>query len=138
MKGRPMRNRPARIAVVNDDTVFLALMRDLLEEEGYEMDICKESARAYECVKTLRPDLVILDIRMGGEEAGWQILELLKLDPTTSRLPIIVCSAACYSLRERADVLRKHDVRVLEKPFDLDDVLGLIKEGLDRAPRSQP
>ena len=133
-----MRNRPARIAVVNDDTVYLALMRDLLEHEGYEMSVCKESARAYECVKASRPDLVILDIRMSGEESGWQILELLKLDPTTSRLPIIVCSAASRSLRERADVLRKHDVRVLEKPFDLDDLLGLIDDGLQHAPGSQP
>jgi DNA-binding response OmpR family regulator len=131
-------NRPARIAVVNDDTAFLALMRDLLEQEGYEMSICKESHSAYECVKAHRPHLVILDLRMGGEETGWKILDLLKLDPTTSHIPIILCSAAVSALQERADVLRQRGIRVLHKPFDLDELSGLVEDALRHAPPPRP
>jgi CheY-like chemotaxis protein len=134
------RNRPVRIAVVNNDTTFLALMRDLLEQEGYDMSICKETRSAYECVKAQRLHLVILDIRMGNEEMGWQILDLLKLDPTTSRIPVIVCSATVSALRERADVLRRHGTGVLEKPFDLNDLFGLIliEDVLGQAQLPQP
>ena len=74
----------ARIAVINDDTSFLDLMRDLLESEGgYEAVICREWEDARTFVKDQRPALVILDIRIGGEERGWAILNLLTLDPDT-------------------------------------------------------
>src|SRR5919199_5842758 len=93
------------IAVINDDTVFLELMHDLLEEEeGYQVSICKEADRAYEFVKTTRPDLVILDIRVNAEENGWMILNLLTLDPATRPIPVIVCSAAIYSLHEHEEL----------------------------------
>src|SRR5688572_29184715 len=86
---------PARIVVVNDDTDFLTLMSDLLTDiGGYEVSICREGHNAYQFVKEQAPDLVILDIRIDGQEMGWTILECLTLDPATRPIPLIVCSAA--------------------------------------------
>ena len=121
----------ARIALVNDDTTYLQLMHDLLaKEEGYEVLICRESSDAYAFVKEQRPDLVLLDIRMGGEEAGWNILELLTLDPETQPIPRIVCSAAVDSLKDHEPLLRKYGVGVLPKPFDLDALLEQVQAAL--------
>ena len=123
--------RRARIALINDDTAFLNLMRELLEScEGYDVSICKEGDRAYEFVKEHRPDLVILDIRMGGEETGWTIMELLTLDPATRPIPMIVCSAAVRELHEHEPILSRYGVSVLPKPFDLDALLEKVSEGL--------
>jgi CheY-like chemotaxis protein len=95
-----------RIAVINDDTAFLDLMEELLEkDEGYDVSVCKEADSAYRFVKEQHPDLVILDIRVGHEENGWQILELLTLDPDTRPIPVIVCSAALHSLAEHEPLL---------------------------------
>lgn len=122
-------SRRARIAVINDDTTFLELMRDLLEtEENYEVLICKEWDHAYEFVKREQPDLVIQDIRIGGEEHGWTILNLLTLDPLTRPIPTIVCSAAIQSLHEHQEMLSKFGIRALPKPFDLDALLNTIEE----------
>src|ERR671939_7991 len=122
----PAERRP-RIALINDDTVFLELMQDLLEEmEGYEVLICKEGDRAYEFVKQERPDLVILDIRIGGEETGWTLLELLTLDPQTRPIPLIVCSAAIRDLQDHQPMLERFGIGVLPKPFDLDVLLETI------------
>jgi len=116
-----------RIAVINDDTAFLDLMRELLEdEEGYEVTICKESDNAHAFVKKHRPDLVILDIRMGGEESGWTILNLLTLDPDTRPIPLIVCSAAIHSLQEHQELLDRFGITALPKPFDLDALLDTV------------
>lgn len=127
-----MANRaPARIALINDDTTFLGLMRDLLESiEGYEVLICKESNDAYEFVKGQRPDLVLLDIRMGGEERGWTILELLTLDPETRPIPVIVCSAAIHQLQAHQSLFNQYDIDVLPKPFDLEVLLEKVRAGL--------
>jgi CheY-like chemotaxis protein len=123
--------RRARIAVINDDTAFLDLMRDLLEvDENYEVLICREWDHAYEFVKKEQPDLVIQDIRIGGEEHGWTILNLLTLDPVTRPIPMIVCSAAIQSLHDHQDLLSKYGIRVLPKPFDLEALLRTIEETL--------
>jgi DNA-binding response OmpR family regulator len=123
-----------RIALINDDTTFLELMHDLLESiEGYEVLICKESQNAYGLVKENQPDLVLLDIRMGGEERGWTILELLTLDPTTRPIPIIVCSAAIRDLQAHSELLDQLGIDVLPKPFDLDLLLDKVRMGLARS-----
>ncbi len=128
MSGLPRR---ARIAVINDDTAFLELMRDLLQnEENYEVLVCKEWDSAYQVVKKEQPDLVILDIRIGGEEHGWTILNLLTLDPATHHIPAIVCSAAIQSLHEHQEMLSKLGIHALAKPFDLDMLLSTIEETL--------
>ena len=126
-----MAERQAHITIVNDDTTFLQLMHDLLEaEEGYQVTYCKEAEHAYEFVKATPPDLVILDIRVGGEESGWTILELLTLDPATRPIPVIVCSAAIHSLQEHEALLQQYDCAVLPKPFDLDALLTKVQTAL--------
>src|SRR5581483_5566139 len=125
--GRP------RVAVINDDTAFLDLMRDLLETEGnYDVLICKEWNNAYQFVRDHTPDLIIQDIRIGGEEHGWTILNLLTLDPVTRPIPMIVCSAAIQSLHEHQEWLSKYGIRALPKPFDLDALLAVVEEMLGR------
>jgi len=119
----------ARIAVINDDTEFLDLMRELLEqEEHYEVVICKEWDGAYQFVREQMPDLIIQDIRIGGEEHGWTILNLLTLDPRTRPIPMIVCSAAIQSLHQHQEWLSQYGIRALPKPFDLDTLLTTIEE----------
>jgi CheY-like chemotaxis protein len=125
-----------RIAVINDDVPFLGLMHDLLQAiEGYEVLICKEGDGAHAFVKQHRPDLVILDIRLGGEEVGWTILELLTLDPATRPIPVIVCSAAVQQLQAHEPLLRRYGVAVLPKPFDLDALLEQVRAGLGEGTR---
>ena len=114
------------IAVVNDDTIFLELMHDLLTQEGYRTAIWKEGDRAYEMIKEHRPLLVILDIRMENPDTGWMVLELMRLDPQTARIPVIVCSADTQRIREKEAYLREKNCDVLEKPFLLDDLLAKV------------
>ena len=119
--------QPARIAVINDDTAFLDLMRDLLETEGgYETVICREREDTHTFVRDQRPSLLILDIRIGGEERGWTILNLLTLDPDTRPIPVIVCSAAIQSLHEHQDLLSKYGICALPKPFDVEALLETV------------
>jgi CheY-like chemotaxis protein len=120
------------IAVVNNDTEFLELMQDLLSVEGYRTVICKEGDKAYSLVKEIQPSLVVLDIRMDQPETGWTILELLRLDPQTTQIPVIVCSADAPFLREKAATLHSLRCDVLEKPFDLESLLDKVARGLGR------
>jgi CheY-like chemotaxis protein len=123
------------IAVVNDDTAFLSLMHELLTDEGYETYIHKIGHTAFDRIKELAPSLVILDIRMSDPEAGWQILDLMRLDPATREVPVIVCSADAVQLRDKEDRLHKYNARGLEKPFDLQELLSSVREVIGPAPQ---
>jgi DNA-binding response OmpR family regulator len=118
------------IIVVNNDTEFLDLMHDLLNMEGYRTTICKEGDKAYALIKEAQPDLVVLDIRLEHAESGWTILELLRLDPATTRIPVIVCSADSRFLRDKATSLQALRCDILEKPFDLDALLAKVSSAL--------
>ncbi|MDP9379225.1 MAG: response regulator [Chloroflexota bacterium] len=127
-----MSNTKPHVAVVNDDTVFLRLLEELLRtEEGYEVSTCFVGSEGYSFVRQAQPDLVILDLVFGnGAEEGWRTLDLLTPDPVTRRIPVIVCSAANQQLHQHEDWLRRFDVRVLPKPFDLDVLLRKVHDAL--------
>ena len=108
-----------RIAVVNDDGVYLELMQDLLEDEGYKVTIWNREENPYLLLKRDRPQLIIIDIRLETPDAGWKVLEQVRLDPATTHIPVIVCSADTQFLRWKRRQLREMDCAVLEKPFRL-------------------
>jgi CheY-like chemotaxis protein len=118
------------IIVANDDTTMLDLMQELLTDEGYRATVIRESPKAYVLIKELMPDLVVLDIRMGNELSGFELIGLLTLDPATDRIPLIVCSADSQALKEHGDQLAHQNIPVVPKPFNLDDLLTAIKEQL--------
>jgi CheY-like chemotaxis protein len=122
------------IAIVNDNTDFLALMDELLEGEGYQAKTYKVAQDAYHQLLADRPRLIIVDIRMETPEAGWQLIELLRLNPETRPTPIIVCSADAHALQAKAAHLRERDCDVLQKPFDLDDLLAKVEVALTKPP----
>ncbi|MCC7367581.1 MAG: response regulator [Chloroflexi bacterium] len=129
-EGRP------RVIVINDDTDFLSLMSELLTDiEGYNVEVCREGNHAYQFVKERQPDLVILDIRIEGQDVGWAILECLTLDPKTAQIPLIVCSAAIRELQAHEELLERYGIEVLTKPFDLDALLEKVASALARGNR---
>lgn len=123
------RQKKKHILVVNDDPAILELFRDLLVEEGYEVTLDKfarQTGELLESIKDLRPDLVIMDFIIGGEDSGWQLLQATKMDRATKDLPVVVCTAAVKQITELSDHLDSLDVHVVIKPFDIDVLLKII------------
>lgn len=107
-------------------------MAAALEAEGYEVIA---SADAFGDIKHAKADLVILDLFLHGETAGWQQLDILTLDPATRGIPVIICSAALASLAHARAKLAALDVTVVEKPFDLERLDAAISDAIAAAPR---
>lgn len=119
--------RPVRVAVIDDDTDFLSLMEEVLGEQGYDVDLMRTVEDAHERIRASQPDVVVCDIVVRLEERGWQVVELLTLDPRTSHIPLIVCSAAVSALEERRAVLEAQGIQLLPKPFDLSRLLSAVE-----------
>src|SRR5215207_10852683 len=115
------------IAVVNQDTIFLSLMEELLSEEGYHTYIEKEGDKAYLSTKKYKPDLVVLDIRINDPEAGFKVIDLIRLDPDTVHIPIIICSTATQLIRENEARLREKNCDIVMKPFHIEELLMRVQ-----------
>ncbi|MFN2483454.1 MAG: two-component system response regulator [Candidatus Limnocylindria bacterium] len=117
-----------RILVVNDTQEILELFDDLLSHLGHEVTLMSFAPNELDRVKQARPELIIIDFILGGREMdGWQLLQKLKMDRDTERLPVIVCTAAVHEVREQEGYLTSQGVVVLLKPFSLDQ-LGVALE----------
>ena len=129
--------KPKHVMVVNDTPDILALFEDLLGEEGYRVTTDRftiEMTEMLDRVKGLRPDLLVLDFRIGGEDQGWQFLQLLKMDRETRGIPIIVCTGAVRQVEELRPHLDEMGVAVVLKPFNIDHLLAVIGKALEQAP----
>lgn len=121
-----------RIAVVNDDTVFLDMMAAVLAEGGWNTVVYREKDQAFAGIQQDPPDLIILDIRMESPETGWTLLELFTLDPVLYEVPVIVCSAALLDLQAHEEWLSQNGIAILPKPFNIDQLYREVEGALRR------
>ena len=121
---------PALIAVVDDESLLLDLYTTVLQDEGYRVVPCKNTSEALTSIKRDLPDVVILDPWFETPRGGWAIYQALIEDPTTARIPVILCTAADLSELHPPAELYAAPVAILYKPFLLDELLTAVKIAL--------
>jgi signal transduction histidine kinase/CheY-like chemotaxis protein len=83
-------NRPL-VVVVEDDPVAAELLARQIERVGYRTEVARSGAEALTMAKSRKPAAITLDILLPDMD-GWEVLTLLKHDPLTSDIPVIVVS----------------------------------------------
>lgn len=114
------------VLVVNDTQEILDLFREILEDEGYRVSLYTYAFRDLGDILDQEPDLIILDFMINGEDYGWQLLQKMKMNRETARIPVIVCTAAIGLVRQLEGHLKEKGVGIVLKPFDIDDLLREI------------
>lgn len=127
----------ARVTVVNDNPEFLELMGEILESERYDTTtIDADVADVPERIRAARPDVLVLDLRMGTSGPhGWDVAKDLRRAGEFRDLPVLICSADLQAIREIEDELKgQRAVAVLQKPFGIDQLTegieGLLRDRL--------
>jgi len=116
------------VLAVNGDADFLDLVRELLQDEQYNVTTTNYVERTHDVITALAPDLVILDL-VYGQPAGWDLLAELAEAAATRDIPVLVTSTNRDLLAEAvADPARYGTVRDLVKPFDIDVLLATVRE----------
>ena len=118
------------ILVVNDDQSLLDLYQLLFEEVGFRVTQSLMTFEDVTDVEKLHPDLVLLDMKFGRDDAGLLLMQKLKLYPPTRSLPLILCAVPSKLIAEQEEVLRQKGIPVIYKPFDLDELLMTIRNVL--------
>jgi CheY-like chemotaxis protein len=115
------------IVVADDNTLYLQMLRDLLTEKGYPEVQCIHGPLTFDLIRQVQPAVVIVDIDMGHPGEGWRILDLLRLHPSTTHIPVIVCSTDPRILNAKAAWLEDMRCAAIEKPFDLETLLAKVQ-----------
>jgi CheY-like chemotaxis protein len=119
------------VAVVNDDAAFVRLLDTILHDAGYDTLLLQAGEVAYASVKQHTPRVILLDINSDTPQTCWRFVDLLLLDPQTAGIPLIICSVADQTLRDRAPKLRAAGYTIIEKPFPLGEVLEQVRAAID-------
>jgi two-component system alkaline phosphatase synthesis response regulator PhoP len=130
MMAKPRVNTRERILVVDDEEDLLELVNYNLTKEGYRVEGVGTGEEALAAARRALPDLVVLDLLLPHVD-GLEVCRLLKSDPKTQHIPIIMLTAKS----EEADVVTGLELGAddyLTKPFSPRVLLARIKAILRR------
>jgi signal transduction histidine kinase/CheY-like chemotaxis protein len=111
-----------QVLIVDDEPSIVVALTELLEPLGFHTVGCQSGSQAVARARQLQPDAIILDIMM-PEIDGYDVLRLLKGDPATSRIPVIVLSV----LEDREKALALGASEYIRKPFEKATLLENVR-----------
>ncbi|MDD3808518.1 MAG: response regulator [Candidatus Pacebacteria bacterium] len=97
------------ILLVEDEAFLSSLLALKLEQQGFNVEKAMDGEEAFELLKTIRPDLILLDLIL-PKRNGFEFLELLRNDPNFSKTPVIITS----NLGQDTDIERGKNFGVIE------------------------
>ena len=121
---------PRCLVCIEDDPEVIELLRLIVARHGFEFIEARGGTKGIEQVKKHIPDLVLLDLMMPGLD-GWEVFDLLKNDPETKDIPIIVVTARAHFDERVAEMRAANDGNLLTKPFIPQQLIDAINRVLN-------
>ena len=123
-----MEKKSQKILIVDDEPDILLFLREILEDEGYDVETSADGALIENLQAHDLPDLILLDMLLSGRD-GRELARYLKAHRETSEIPVIMISAHPTA---RESALAAGANFFLAKPFDLAYLLDMIEEIIAR------
>lgn len=118
------------VMIVDDNTYIVEGLIAILKRRDYQVISAKEGAECLKMLKTVTPDVILLDLTMEPMD-GWEILEKIKGDQVTRHIPVIIFSGREIS----ADEKQEHSTYVedyMVKPLNPKNLLKTIELAVRR------
>jgi CheY-like chemotaxis protein len=111
-----------QVLIIDDDSGIRDSLADCLEAEGYGVDSACNGAEGLEAARRRRPDVVVVDLLMPVMN-GYQFIEAARAEQGLAGVPLVLMTGAV----PRADQPLPAVAALLPKPFELDDLLAVVK-----------
>ncbi|EPH09407.1 response regulator transcription factor [Facklamia hominis] len=118
----------SRILIVEDELDLASIIKDYLERELYEVEICTEGDKAIEIFDEFKPSLVILDLMLPGMN-GYEICKNIRIKST---IPILILSAKIDEF-DKVKGLNLGADDYITKPFRPRELLARVNAQLRRS-----
>src|SRR5690349_8259713 len=126
-----MMSGPRTILIVDDEPGIVTVVRDYLDRAGFRVLTAGDGAAALRLARAERPSLLVLDLMLPGLD-GLDVTRVLRQDPATRALPIIMLTARV----EETDKLIGLELGAddyLTKPFSPRELVARVRAVLRRA-----
>lgn len=126
--GPPSSPRSPAILIVDDAPLNLDLLRTMMAQQGYQTFVATSGERAISIARSVRPDLILLDVVMPGMD-GFETCRQLKQYPGTERIPVIFMSAKS----DTDDIVAGFDIGAADyigKPLRMAEVCARVRAQL--------
>jgi CheY-like chemotaxis protein len=117
-----------KIFVIEDDQAILDLMELLIRKLDFEPVLVADAIESLEMIRQDPPALILLDIMMAPMN-GWELLALLRKDPNTKDIPVILFTAS-PSVEEKMALLDDPHLGILQKPVSFAEFKSAIGQFL--------
>jgi CheY-like chemotaxis protein len=104
------------ILVVEDNPANQMLIEAVLQTSGYAISLASSAAEALERIEHRRPDLILMDIELPGQD-GLSLTRKLKADPSTASIPVVALTANAMS-GDRQRSVEAGCIGYISKPYD--------------------
>ncbi len=115
------------ILVVDDEEDIRASVKTVLEDEHFRVITANEGRDCLTKLKTIQPDLIILDIIMPGLTTREILMSLRKMK---KKIPIIFLTVVRLAETTKKEIIPGSMVDYIEKPFDNVDFISRVKKAL--------
>lgn len=119
--------RLINILCIDDNTEALDMLASILEPAGYHVIKANSGRQGIESAIAYRPDLIILDLMM-PEIDGFDVVNALKSNPSTTHMPIFVLTAKDITIEDRLRLAGKIENFIQKIHFTKEDLLMHIKD----------
>lgn len=116
------------VLIVDDESAYTDVMRQVLEDYGLEVRVARDAVQALRTLRDSRPDLILLDVMM-PEVDGLTLLRMLRTDPDWPRIPVVVVSARATEADRQAALQAGAD-GFLAKPFTAQEMRAVLRRHL--------
>ena len=113
----------AKILIVDDEASICSEFAELLEEDGHSIECAESAAQALSKIKTIKFDLIFLDVLMQKVEGSEALIEMKKICDT----PVVIMSAYLAPEIEK-QTLKAGAFTCLRKPFKLKEIKTIIEQ----------
>ena len=124
-----------KILVVDDEPDAVELVEFNLRQAGFDVATAADGAEALKKARAARPDLIVLDVML-PEMDGLEVCKVLRRDPATADVPIIMLTARAAEV-DRVVGLEIGADDYVTKPFSPRELVLRIKKILDRGAREE-
>ncbi|HWN42584.1 MAG TPA: response regulator, partial [Thermoanaerobaculia bacterium] len=125
-----------RILLIEDEPDIAEVLQYNLQKEGFQVELASRGDAGLESVRRDNPDLILLDLMLPGLD-GLEVTRLLKRDPATAHLPIVMLTARSEEV-DRIVGLELGADDYISKPFSPREVVLRVKAVLRRLQPEQP
>lgn len=116
------------ILVIDDEESMRDSCALILTKEGYQAELAEDGSIGLEKIKNLKPDLVLIDLKMPGI-SGMEVLDNIKqIDPNI--IPVVITGYA--TVESAVEAMKKEAYDFLPKPFTPEELRIIIRRGLER------